>query len=65
MKKNAVGRILYHKEPAKRRVSSWHIPVRLLCLLLALLIWLAVTSLEQAPESDGNDTLMPYSETAL
>jgi hypothetical protein len=44
MKKNAVGRILYQKVPAKSRLASWHIPARIVCLLLALLVWLTVTA---------------------
>ena len=46
MKKNAVGRILYQKVPVKGRLASWHIPARIVCLLLALLIWLTVTALQ-------------------
>ena len=65
MKKNAVGRILYQKEPVKRRISTLHIPARLLCLLLALLIWLVVTDLQKNPESDANEGTLPYSDTAL
>ncbi|MBE6590363.1 MAG: hypothetical protein E7643_09325 [Ruminococcaceae bacterium] len=45
MKKNAVGRVLMHKESGGKRVSSLHIPARLFCLLLALLIWLAIVNL--------------------
>lgn len=50
MKKNAVGRVLMHKEPLDKRVSSWHLPMRLLCLVLALIIWLAVVNLDPASE---------------
>lgn len=46
MKKNAVGRILYQKVPVKGRLASWHVPARIVCLLLALLIWLTVTALQ-------------------
>ena len=45
MKKNAVGRILYQKVPAKSRLADLHIPARIVCLLLALLIWLTVSAL--------------------
>ncbi len=45
MKKNAVGRVLIRKEPVKRRISALHIPARLLCLALAVIIWLAVTNI--------------------
>ncbi len=46
MKKNAVGRILYQKEPVKSRLASWHIPARIVCLLLALIVWLTVTAMQ-------------------
>ena len=45
MKKNAVGRILYQKVPVKSRLASLHIPARIVCLLLALLVWLTVSAL--------------------
>ena len=45
MKKNAVGRILYQKVPVKSRLASWHISARIICLLLALLVWLMVSAL--------------------
>ena len=44
MKKNAVGRVLVHKEPVGKRISALHFPAWILCLLLALVIWLAVTN---------------------
>lgn len=46
MKKNVVGRVLYQKVPAKGRLASLHIPARIVCLLLALLVWLMVSALE-------------------
>lgn len=45
MKKNAVGRILYQKVPVKSKLASLHIPARIVCILLALLIWLMVSAL--------------------
>lgn len=45
MKKNAVGKMLSQKEPAVSRLASLHIPARIVCLLLALLVWLTVTAL--------------------
>lgn len=45
MKKNAVGRILYQKVPVKSKIASLHIPARIICLLLALLVWLIVSAL--------------------
>lgn len=46
MKKNTVGRILYQKVPVRSRIASWHIPARLICLLLALIVWLTVSALQ-------------------
>lgn len=46
MKKNAVGRILYQRVPVKSRFAAMHIPARIVCLLLALLIWLVVSALK-------------------
>lgn len=48
MKKNAVGRILYQKVPVKGRLAALHIPARVVCLLLALIVWLTVSALEKA-----------------
>lgn len=66
MKKNAVGRVLAHKEPVGRRISALHIPARLLCLLLAVVIWLAVVNLKEATENDGktSDNKAKTEETA-
>jgi hypothetical protein len=62
MKKNAVGRILYQKEPIKRRISALQIPVRLLCLLLALFIWLVVTDLKRENDAPQDEDMPPYFE---
>lgn len=56
MKKNAVGRVLAHKEPVKRRIAALHIPARLLCLLLAVIIWLAIVNLNSASADDTKNT---------
>ncbi len=45
MKKNVVGRVPLHKEPVGRQVSNLHIPARLFCLFLAIIIWLSVSNL--------------------
>lgn len=56
MKKNAVGRVLAHKEPVGRRLASLHLPAKLLCLLLAIVIWLMVTDLNSVVDlsEDGS-----------
>ena len=50
MKKNAVGRILYQKVPVKGKLDSLHIPARIICLLLALLVWLTVSAMEASAD---------------
>lgn len=50
MKKNAVGRILYQKVPVKGKLESLHIPARIICLLLALLVWLTVSAMEASAD---------------
>ena len=49
MKKNAVGNILYHQEPVRRRFSVWSLLARLLCLLLALVMWLILANASKIP----------------
>ncbi len=55
MKKNAIGRVALHKEPVRRTLSSWHIPAKLLCLLLAVVIWLAIVNLNTVSDGDGQE----------
>ncbi|MBE6553682.1 MAG: hypothetical protein E7666_04995 [Ruminococcaceae bacterium] len=55
MKKNVVGHMVAAKEPVTARVRRWHLFPKLLCLLLALLIWLVVVNFEKHDHfpSDG------------
>ena len=50
MKKNVVGHMLASKEPVSAKMRRWSILPRLVCLLLALMIWLAVTNLRDSVE---------------
>ena len=63
MKKNAVGRVLMHREPLNKRVSSWHLPMRFLCLVLALVIWLLIANIESAPDQTGEGQEAPTEQT--
>jgi hypothetical protein len=54
MKKNAVGRVLAHKEPVGRRIAALHLPAWFLCLFLALVIWLMIANLNQSTDI-GNE----------
>ena len=56
MKKNAVGRVLLQKESGKKRVSALHLPARFLCLLLALVIWLAIVNLNDFSEEQDSSS---------
>ena len=55
MKKNAVGRVLAHKEPINRRISALHIPAWFFCLFLALIIWLAVANLNLTNDVENHE----------
>ena len=52
MKKNVIGPILASKEPPKKRIQRWQLPARLLCVVLALVLWLIVIN-ATAPTSEG------------
>lgn len=54
MKKNPVGRVLVQTDPAARRASAMRIPVRIFCLFLALIIWLAVVNLNRISEEKAS-----------
>ncbi len=53
MKRNVMGHMSAPEISARRVVASWHLPARLLCLLLALVIWLLIydESRELSPDS--------------
>ena len=56
MKKNVLGHMQAQKEPAVSRISRWKLLQRAVCLLLALIIWLAVyaiTDRKEAPAENG------------
>lgn len=44
MKKNAIGHMMTPKETVKKRLRRWDILPRLLCLLLAMLLWLLIVN---------------------
>ncbi len=56
MKKNAIGHVLMHKEPVKKRLAALHLPAWILCLLLALVIWLSIVNLNPVDTDSGNET---------
>jgi YbbR domain-containing protein len=52
MKKHVIGRVPAHKEPVGKRISELHIPARIFCFLLAVILWLAITALS-APSANS------------
>ena len=61
MKKNIVGHMMASKEPVAAKLRRWCIFPRILCFLLALLIWLTIVNLdtrkEDAPATDSGETV--------
>ena len=55
MKKNAVGHMVAAKEPVGTRLQRWHLVPKLLCLILALLIWLVVVNVENCNPPTAED----------
>jgi len=53
MKKNALARMAEPAETVGSRFRKWNIVPKLLCLLLALVIWLAVVNLTNAQSQEG------------
>ena len=54
MKKNVVGHMMAAKEPVAAKLRRWCILPRIICFLLALLIWLTVVNLETRYEDEQN-----------
>lgn len=65
MKKNPVKRALIERgDPATCRSVALRTPVRIFCLVLALIIWLAVVNLNKWSE-ERDETPDPSAEVAL
>ena len=52
MKKHVIGRVPAHKEPVGTRISRLHIPARIFCLVLAIVLWLAISALTSPKGED-------------
>lgn len=52
MKKNAIGHMVAAREKTAHKLSRWRILPKILCLLIALVVWLAVTQL-QSNDGEG------------
>ncbi len=53
MKKNVVGHMVAQKEPVGKRIRRLGIFPFIVCLLLALIVWLAVYEITDKPETES------------
>lgn len=66
MKKNPVKRALIERgDPSTCRAAALRTPVRIFCLFLALIIWLAVVNLNKLSEERENIPDPPVEETTV
>ncbi len=66
MKKNAIGHMMAAKEPVTTKIRNWDILPRLVCLLLAFLLWLVVVNVNKtdgAAQEAETDTAFTTSES--
>ena len=59
MKKNVVGHMMARKETVSGRLRRWHILPKLLCLLVALVLWLVIVNLQDTPQP-AQDALQSF-----
>ena len=65
MKKDPVKRALLQRgDPETRRASAMRVPVRIFCLFLALIIWLAVVNLNKMSDEGEKSSDPATEETA-
>lgn len=62
MKKNVVGHMVATKDKTTGRLRRWDVLPRLICLLLALVIWLAITNMIKV-ERDQNEAPIEVEES--
>ena len=62
MKKNAIGHMAAPKETAGSRIRRWNIIPRLLCLLLAVFLWLVIVNVKNSRDVE-TDMDLPLTET--
>ena len=64
MKKNIVGHMATPKESARSRFRQLNILPRIICLLLALVIWLIIVNLEARNEAHDQSEPVQTEERA-
>ena len=64
MKKNIVGHMVAPREGTVKKIKSWGIFSKLLCLLLALAIWLLIVDVTKQDPHDGYQNSVSATETA-
>ena len=62
MKKNAIGHMVAPKETAGSRIRRWNIIPRLVCLLLAVFLWLIIVNVKNSRDVE-TDMDLPLTET--
>ncbi len=65
MKKNAIGHMTAPKESAKTKFQKLELLPRLVCLFVAILLWLLVTNAEKKNDSGERETGNPYDITEV
>ncbi|MBQ9132614.1 MAG: hypothetical protein IJX62_09130 [Clostridia bacterium] len=68
MKKNVIGHMTAPKESVSGRLRRWNILPKLLCLLVALALWLVIVATQSVndrqPQDTGADNTPTASEAA-
>ena len=62
MKKNAIGHMTAPKESVGRRIRRWDILPRLLCLLIAIVLWLVIVNVKNS-RNDEVEVDIPLTQT--
>lgn len=58
MKKNVVGHMMATKESVSTKIHRWNIWARIVCLLLALVVWLLVANLNTAEAEEPTQPVL-------
>jgi hypothetical protein len=64
MKKNIVGHMTVPREGATGRIKRWGLIPKLICLLLALAVWLLIVNVTEQKTSKPHTPLFEMTETA-
>lgn len=65
MKKNAIEHMTAPKESAKSKLQKLNLIPRILCLCLAVFLWLLIVNMEKQDNSNEKETDNPYEITEV